>query len=163
MTAIAAPPPRMEESFPPKERWERGLDFHRLVKASLLMESPRIASADVKPFILKDLFNIGQWQENLSWQPFAEGVEVHWIYRETDGPAAALLKYRPGSTIPAHDHLGFEHILVLAGSQRDENALLEAGTLMVHPPGTSHSVASEGGCIVLAIYERRAPILTTAP
>ena len=144
--------------------WEQGLDFHRVVKASLLMDSPRIASPanpGVKPIILKDLFNIARRQEELPWQPFADGVEVYWIYREPDGPAAALLKYRPGSAIPSHDHHGFEHILVLSGSQSDENGLLETGSLMVHIAGTSHSVASEEGCIVLAIYEKRAPNVAT--
>jgi anti-sigma factor ChrR (cupin superfamily) len=44
--------------------------------------------------------------------------------------------------------------LVLEGSQWDEYGQLFAGGLRIHPPGSSHSVASETGCIVLAIYEK---------
>ena len=51
-------------------------------------------------------------------------------------------------------HAGYEHTLVLAGAQRDQNSAATAGTLMINPPGTEHSVVSEAGCIVLAIYEK---------
>ncbi len=53
-----------------------------------------------------------------------------------------------------HVHLGYEHILVLSGSQRDQNSTATAGTLMINAPGTRHSIVSESGCIVLAIYEK---------
>ena len=36
-----------------------------------------------------------------------------------------------------------------------------AGTLIINPPGTQHSVVSEAGCIVLAIYEK--PVKFLAP
>jgi anti-sigma factor ChrR (cupin superfamily) len=53
-----------------------------------------------------------------------------------------------------HEHLGYEHILVLSGSQRDQNTTAAPGTLMINPPGTRHSIVGEAGCIVLAIYEK---------
>ena len=56
--------------------------------------------------------------------------------------------------MPAHAHTGYEHIIVLAGTQRDQNSTATAGTLIINPPGTQHSVVSEAGCIVLAIYEK---------
>jgi len=109
-----------------------------------------------KPFILKDIFNLASRQDELSWEPFGEGVEVFWIYKDdAEGSAAALLRYQPGGRISLHEHVGYEHIIVLSGSQIDENGRLETGSLMVHHPGTSHSVASDEGCIVLAIYEKR--------
>jgi anti-sigma factor ChrR (cupin superfamily) len=48
----------------------------------------------------------------------------------------------------------FEHILVLSGSQTDHNGEHQTGTLVINPPGTNHSVISEAGCIVLAIWEK---------
>jgi len=39
--------------------------------------------------------------------------------------------------VPMHEHTGYEHILILAGSQRDENGTFEAGTLVINPPGTA--------------------------
>jgi anti-sigma factor ChrR (cupin superfamily) len=50
--------------------------------------------------------------------------------------------------------MGYEHILMLAGSQEDENGIYNSGTLMINPPGTKHTVRSPAGCIVLAIYEK---------
>jgi|SRR5882724_552525 len=104
---------------------------------------------------LNDLFQISTWQHELPWKPFRDGVDIYRLYggRET-GPSAALLRYHPGARVELHEHHGYEHILVLAGSQVDENSKSEAGSLIVNPPGTRHSVMTEGGCIVLAIYEK---------
>ncbi len=49
---------------------------------------------------------------------------------------------------------------MLAGSQRDQSGTIHAGTLRIHPPGTHHSVVSEAGCIVLAIYEKPVKFIT---
>ena len=66
---------------------------------------------------------------------------------------------RPRRMVPLHEHIGYEHILVLSGSQRDQNGTATAGTLTINAPGTRHSVVSEAGCIVLAIYEKPVQIL----
>lgn len=106
--------------------------------------------------ILKNLFSIKDWQDQIAWEPFRDKVDIHWLYRSGEiGPASALIRFHPGGAVNMHEHPGFEHILILTGSQQDENGLLEAGSLMVHPPGTQHSITSEEGCIVLAIYEKR--------
>jgi anti-sigma factor ChrR (cupin superfamily) len=105
--------------------------------------------------ILKQLLNITEVAPQLTWQPFREGVEIHRLYGDgVSGPAAALLRYQPGAEVPGHTHGGFEHILVLTGSQTDSNGEHVAGTLVINPPGTGHSVVSDGGCIVLAIWEK---------
>jgi anti-sigma factor ChrR (cupin superfamily) len=91
--------------------------------------------------------------ERLDWQVLRPGVEFHALYGQPgQGPAAALLRYAPGASVPAHRHGGSEHILVLAGSQRDEYGPYEAGTLLVSPPGSRHTVTSDDGCLVLAIW-----------
>lgn len=113
-------------------------------------------STKAVPLVFNDLSALVARQDQLAWEPFLEGVERHWIYRDADqGPAAALLRFRPGSRVPLHEHLGYEHIFVLNGSQTDENGTLRVGSLMIHPPGTRHSIVSEEGCLVLAIYEKR--------
>lgn len=113
-----------------------------------------------RPFILTDIFNIAARQHELAWEPFRDGVEVFWIYKNgTEGSAAALLKFQPGGKVSLHEHVGFEHILVLSGSQNDQNGHLKAGSLMIHQPGTSHQITSDEGCIVLAIYEKRVSFL----
>ncbi|HEY9632244.1 MAG TPA: cupin domain-containing protein [Coleofasciculaceae cyanobacterium] len=111
--------------------------------------------------ILKDLPNIPRWEDELLWEPFRPGVDIYRLYEEGHtGAAAALLRYQPGASIPKHNHTGFEHIFVLSGSQTDQNGEHQTGTLVINPPGTIHSVISQEGCIVLAIWEK--PIALSA-
>ncbi len=113
------------------------------------------------PQVLTGLFDIARRQHEWSWQPFREGIEIATIYTEGGaGPAAALLRFQPGARVGLHEHLGFEHILVLSGSQSDESGIVRAGSLMIHAPGTRHSIYSEEGCVVLAIYEKGVRFLT---
>lgn len=116
----------------------------------------------LESLILHDLPKLAGSQYELDWQPFYPGVEVHWIYRgENDGASAALIRFQPGGRVPLHEHRGYEHIYLLHGSQTDENGTLRAGSLKVNPPGTRHSIVSEEGCLVLAIYEKRAKFITS--
>lgn len=104
---------------------------------------------------LKDLFQISGWQQKLKWEPFSEGVDIYRLYENgPEGPTAALLRFQPGGRVPLHEHTGYEHIFMLAGEQVDEVSKAETGSLIINPPGTSHSILSENGCIVLAIYEK---------
>jgi anti-sigma factor ChrR (cupin superfamily) len=114
-----------------------------------------MANTSVPVIRLHDLFRIAEWQEKLRWEALYDGVDIYRLYDDGGhGARAALLRYRPGGRVPPHEHLGFEHILVLAGEQTDEAATATAGTLTISPPGTHHGVSSETGCIVLAIYEK---------
>ena len=89
------------------------------------------------------------------WEAYRPGVEIRHLYQTADGgPAAALLRYQAGASVPYHEHPGYEHILVLEGAQRDERGLYPAGTLIINPPGSAHQVHSDGGCVVLVIWER---------
>lgn len=104
---------------------------------------------------LHDLFQVSGWQHKLPWRPFKEGVDIYRLYGDGEtGPTAALLRFRAGGRVPLHEHTGYEHIFVLSGSQVDENSRADTGMLIINPPGTSHSILSEAGCIVLAIYEK---------
>jgi quercetin dioxygenase-like cupin family protein/gamma-glutamylcyclotransferase (GGCT)/AIG2-like uncharacterized protein YtfP len=116
---------------------------------------PRMHQDPARVLKLTDLFHITGWQSRLAWKPFQPGVDIFRLYSNGDtGPTAALLRFQSGGRVPLHEHMGYEHIFVLAGSQVDENSKAEAGMLIVNPPGTSHSILSENGCIVLAIYEK---------
>jgi len=121
-----------------------------------------MADDEKRVFTLEDLFEISKWQHTLPWTSFREGIDIYRLYGDgLSGPATALLRFHPGARVPLHEHTGYEHILVLAGSQVDENSRAAAGTLIVNPPQTRHSVLSETGCIVLAIYER--PVVFVEP
>jgi anti-sigma factor ChrR (cupin superfamily) len=101
---------------------------------------------------LAGLIGRADW-EDIAWEPFRPGVRVHWLYRTGgEGPEAALLRYEPGAAVPLHEHVGWEHILVLAGSQSDGVARYATGALLISPPGTRHAIASDEGCVVLAVW-----------
>jgi anti-sigma factor ChrR (cupin superfamily) len=105
--------------------------------------------------LLKDLPNIATWQNKLPWQPFRDRLEIYRLYgHNKSGPAAALLRYEPGASVPRHTHTGFEHIYLLTGSQTDQNGQHQAGTFVINPPHSNHSVVSQAGCIVLVIWEK---------
>lgn len=96
----------------------------------------------------------------VQWQPFRPGVEIARLYGGAPNEAsAALLRYAPKAQVPRHIHHGYEHILVLSGSQRDDNGVYSAGTLVISEPGSSHAITSDEGCVVLAIWERPVEIL----
>lgn len=106
------------------------------------------------------LFGVPFDAARFQWEPFREGVEIARLYGGEPGAAtAALLRYAPGAKVPRHVHRGHEHILVLAGSQSDDNGSYGAGTLLASGPGTTHRVTSEEGCVVLAIWERPVDML----
>ena len=91
----------------------------------------------------------------LLWQTFREGVHICRLQGDpSHAPAAALLRYAPGAMVPQHTHQGWEYILVLSGAQEDDDGTHTAGTLKINPPGSSHTVRSPTGCIVLAVWER---------
>ena len=89
----------------------------------------------------------------LPWEPFRPGIEIVRVYGDgSGGPAAALLRYAPGTVLGPHAHVDYEHIVVLAGAQSDEHATYPLGSVLIHGPGTSHRVRSDTGCVVLAIW-----------
>lgn len=116
--------------------------------------------ADAGSLVLRGLLDAETDFTQLDWQPFHPGVDIHELYPVSeDGCHAALLRYHPGTSVPRHRHQGYEHILILQGSQRDDLGEYQAGSLVIKRPGTSHKVFSDHGCIVLAIWQRPVQLL----
>lgn len=84
-----------------------------------------------------------------AWKVLRPGVDIFTLSEGPGGYQAALLRYRPGASVPEHAHIGDEHIYVLSGSQEDGNGIYGAGTYVYNPAGTRHWVVSEEGCTVL--------------
>jgi anti-sigma factor ChrR (cupin superfamily) len=108
--------------------------------------------------VLREIFGDFAPHEHGEFRRFHPGVEILPLYGHGDpdsrGPSAALLRYQPGASIPEHQHAGYEHILVLRGSQEDQSGRYVRGTCVINPPGTRHAVSSAEGCLVLAIWNR---------
>jgi predicted ChrR family anti-sigma factor len=109
---------------------------------------------DRKTIVIKEILSLCDNAKTLNWKKFHDGIEIYPIYADESGCSSALLKYAVGASIPLHQHGGYEHILILDGSQSDEKQRYTKGDLIISPPGSSHSIKSDIGCIVLAIWER---------
>ena len=91
---------------------------------------------------------------DLPFRPFRSGVEVHWLRESSDGPSAAVLRYAPGASVPAHRHQGEENVYVISGAQQDQRGVYRAGAHVVNDSGSSHAVSSPEGCLVLVVWSR---------
>lgn len=110
--------------------------------------------ADLALPLTLDLAAVAANPDRISWAFFRPGVRVHWL-SETAGGASAFLRYEPGAGVPAHEHRGTEHILVLSGWQRDHRGRYDAGSLVINQPGSRHAVDCPEGALVLVIWGER--------
>lgn len=114
-----------------------------------------LETAPTSRIALPDLQNLVRDPDRIPWRYFQDGVDIHRLYGDgLSGPSAALLRFAKGGQIALHEHTGYEHLYILAGSQSDEKGPAQVGSLIINPPGTRHRITSETGCIVLAIYEK---------
>ncbi|ORE98166.1 cupin domain-containing protein [Aurantimonas sp. 22II-16-19i] len=95
----------------------------------------------------------------VTFEPFRHGVEIARLSGEGDKGETALLRYAPGASVPMHEHTGLETILVLSGSQSDDDGTYRAGDLVLNHPGSRHRVWSEEGCTVLISWAAPVRIL----
>jgi anti-sigma factor ChrR (cupin superfamily) len=64
----------------------------------------------------------------------------------------SLLKLGPGAAYPAHHHAGVEQCLVIEGTVRIGQILLESGDFEYANAGTEHAVVqSDSGCVLMLI------------
>ena len=115
------------------------------------------------PSQLRQVFD-KQQRDALPWESYGSdgraNVLIHRLYdarHEGKGPAAALLRYLPGAKVPAHLHQGYELILVLEGELINDAGVHGPGTLEICPPGNTHWLSSETGCVFLVVWEQ--PVL----
>jgi anti-sigma factor ChrR (cupin superfamily) len=95
-------------------------------------------------------------ERGASWEDLRPGIEIMSLFEGAPGNyKSALMRFRPGASMPAHIHLGDEHGYILSGCQEDEFGSYEAGGYVYNPSGTAHRVWSEEGC--LALIHWRAP------
>lgn len=92
-----------------------------------------------------------------AWEELRPGVSIMSLFEGPPGNyKTALVRYRPGASVPVHVHMGDEHVYILSGCQEDEYGSYETGGYVHNPVGTGHRVWSEEGC--LALIHWRAPI-----
>ena len=98
---------------------------------------------------------MGRLERNeFAWEPFQPGVEIHRLWGDPQGASSALLRYAPGARVPRHRHEDVEEIRILRGSQRDERGVYPAGSHVVNPAGSIHTVESPEGCVALLVWRK---------
>ncbi|OWU84389.1 allophanate hydrolase [Oceanicola sp. 22II-s10i] len=110
------------------------------------------------PSVHSDLLQ-GGWADK-PFAPFHGGIEICVL--QDGAPRVALLRYAAGARAPLHRHPGLETVLVLEGSQTDENGHYPTGSFVLNPPGTQHSVWSDEGCVVLIQWTEPVVFLESA-
>jgi anti-sigma factor ChrR (cupin superfamily) len=101
-------------------------------------------------------------EQDLDFQPLTRdgrvGVEMHPLYTTADtgenGPAAAILRYQPGSTAATHLHPGYELIYVFSGELETDDGVYPANSMLVLPPGSVHAPRSPKGAVFLVVWEQ---------
>jgi putative transcriptional regulator len=96
---------------------------------------------------------------NLSFRRLLPGIEVIDLTLTSSAPnlRARLMRFRPGVSIPTHDHEGDEHAVVLRGSFQDDGAQFGPGDVCITHPGAPHQLRVDPGelCITLVVNHGR--------
>jgi anti-sigma factor ChrR (cupin superfamily) len=108
-----------------------------------------------KAMVIANIFDADHLLHSRSWTELRPGVAISLIYaHEGEGPQAGFLHYQPGASVPRHEHMGLEHILILHGSQSDGEQLFTKGSFVIQRTQSQHAIVSEEGCIALGIWQK---------
>jgi quercetin dioxygenase-like cupin family protein len=101
------------------------------------------------------IFHKGQTMQRIRanerrWLPSGfPDVEMCHLHGGEQGGGSVLMRFGAGARFPAHEHPGGEELLVLNGSIRLGDDVLEQGDYQWTPPGEVHDVRSEQGALLL--------------
>lgn len=73
------------------------------------------------------------------WRPLLRGARLAILSEDAATGTRLALAHMPGGKVfPRHEHLGFEHAVVLAGGYEDERGEFLAGDYVIYEPGSAH-------------------------
>lgn len=96
--------------------------------------------------------------EELEWRPLPfPGITAKRLFMDpVSGNITTLVRMSPGSTYPAHNHAGVEHLYMLEGDLAFRDHTLYAGDYEVSEPASDHSpVTTKNGCLVLILHHQQ--------
>jgi len=121
---------------------------------------PVAPPVSVRAQILSTIRNVPQNSTTLRdnegrWKPVVPGVEMKRLSRDqARGTVTFLLRFQPGSTLPAHDHRGNEQTYVIEGSCCIGSVGLAKGDFHHVEAGEHHgTVVSNEGCTLLLVVD----------
>ncbi len=98
--------------------------------------------------------------KDLSFEPIIHNgrtsAEVHWLYKpeETNGSAAAIIRYYAGGSGQMHLHTGYELIYILEGEMVTTTGVVKKNDLILLKPGSAHASNCSDGCVALIIWQQ---------
>src|SRR5262245_7258046 len=96
------------------------------------------------------------------WRFVVPGVRAVDLTPGAPGVTMRIIAFKPGITIPFHDHGGAEHIVVFTGALEEEGKRFERGDISIRDEGERHEqrVAPGEPCIALVVNEGKLRPLT---
>jgi len=90
------------------------------------------------------------------------GVRAIDLPAASEGVTIRLINFKPGVTIPIHDHGGPEKVVVFTGALEEEGKRFERGDISIRDVGEQHEqrVAAGEPCIALVVNEGKLQPLT---
>jgi putative transcriptional regulator len=154
LPAGEAPPERIRQrllggDLPPRPQEPRPLPTARLPE-----DLPPLP-----PALARQLERLGQ----VRWRRLLPGIRAIDL-GVGDAWRARLIRFRPGISIPLHDHGGPEHTVVFSGGLDDQGGHLGRGDAATMMPGDRHRQRTSPGepCLALIVSEAPARPLTLA-
>ncbi len=109
----------------------------------------------------------------VQWYPI---LDDHAAARDTTGvpDSVVLIRMEPGTSYPAHRHIGIEDVLILVGGYEDEFGAHGPGSFVRYPAGSVHHPIALGdphracneensACVMFAIARGGVENLETGP
>lgn len=93
------------------------------------------------------------------WRPLLRGARIALLDHDTESGARLAVAHMPGGKrFPRHEHLGFEHAVVLSGGYEDERGEFLAGDYAVYPPGSEHGPQTLDGDDCWILFRLGGPV-----
>ena len=97
-----------------------------------------------------------------NWRFVIPGIRAVDLPAGAPGVTMRLIAFKPGVTIPIHDHGGPEQVVVFTGALEEEGKRFERGDISIRDTGERHEqrVAAGPPCIALVVNEGKLQPLT---
>jgi putative transcriptional regulator len=153
---LAAPGGRWMEhaaaEAPPAALWRR-------LEAALATPPPRPRIADEIPLPLAARHELPAGVKPRWWRLFLGGAKMARLATDpTTGAQLALGRMPGGLVFPRHEHVGFEHAVVLSGGYDDERGEFTAGDYAVYEPGSEHGPHTLDGDACWILFRLGGPV-----
>jgi putative transcriptional regulator len=131
----------------------------RAEAAAVLPAPPFLTQYDLPRPLLRRL---AEGPAASDWRFVVPGVRAVDLPASAPGVTVRLIAFKPGVTIPFHDHGGPEEIVVFTGALEEDGQRFERGDISIRDSGERHEqrVAPGEPCIALVVNEGKLQPLT---